>query len=280
MIAKKNSLIDGGAWLPCVRILIENGKEIDYDNSGDNFTPGKWLTGDDSGARARIVSVSTLSANTGTIQLYNITGEFWDNEQIRDNEAPNATAIVNGTLSSVADREFWFTQGLTTITFDGRQYRPRAMEIDIVSEDARGKTKEATIKLADMATETGATSFCHLIDSHQGILGEECEIIYVHSCFLSDTAVAVREQYIINECAVGQEWAIISLTAPDDMPTKYPRRTYDNKHCEWQFGSTITCQISSVTTWETCDHTLANCVERDNVNNFGAFPSIPIGEFE
>lgn len=73
------------------------GSELNYDTQTANFTAGGILTGQSSGATARIQADSD-SGTTGTLTLTDITGEFLDNEIITDDSSGSAT--VNGTLTA------------------------------------------------------------------------------------------------------------------------------------------------------------------------------------
>lgn len=72
------------------------GSTLAYDTQTANFTAGAILTGQSSGAKARIQADSD-SGTTGTLTLTDIQGEFIDNEIITDDASGSATA--NGTLS-------------------------------------------------------------------------------------------------------------------------------------------------------------------------------------
>jgi hypothetical protein len=73
------------------------GATLAYDTQTANFTVGSILTGQTSGAKARIIGDSD-SGSTGTLTLRDITGEFIDDEIITD--ALTGSATVNGALSS------------------------------------------------------------------------------------------------------------------------------------------------------------------------------------
>lgn len=75
------------------------GATLAYDTQTSNFNAGTIVTGQSSGATARIQSDSD-SGTTGTLTLIDIKGEFIDNEIITDNGATPGSATVNGSLSS------------------------------------------------------------------------------------------------------------------------------------------------------------------------------------
>ena len=72
------------------------GSTLGYDAQTGNFTLGLIVTGQTSGATARIIADSDSGA-TGTLTLREIIGEFDDDEIITDSATGSATA--NGTLS-------------------------------------------------------------------------------------------------------------------------------------------------------------------------------------
>jgi hypothetical protein len=70
-----------------------------YDTQTSNFTAGQILTGQSSGAKARIQADSD-SGTTGTLTLTDIVGAFVDNEIITDSNGTPGSATVNGTLTA------------------------------------------------------------------------------------------------------------------------------------------------------------------------------------
>lgn len=74
------------------------GSTLAYDTQTANFTVGQTLTGQSSGATARIQANSDSGA-TGTLTLTDIKGEFIDNEIITDDNGTPGSATANGTLS-------------------------------------------------------------------------------------------------------------------------------------------------------------------------------------
>jgi len=74
------------------------GSALDYDTQTANFTAGAVLSGQSSGATARIQADSD-SGTTGTLTLTDIRGEFIDNEIITDDNGTPGSATVNGVLT-------------------------------------------------------------------------------------------------------------------------------------------------------------------------------------
>lgn len=74
------------------------GSTLAYESQTVNFLVGALLTGQSSGATARIIA-DTDSGATGTLTLTDIKGVFLDNEIIMDDQGTPGSATVNGTLT-------------------------------------------------------------------------------------------------------------------------------------------------------------------------------------
>ena len=73
--------------------------DLPYDGQSANFTVGKVVKGDTSGAFGEIL-YDTDSGATGTLVLAPIKGTFIDNETIRDDNGTPGVAVVNGSAST------------------------------------------------------------------------------------------------------------------------------------------------------------------------------------
>lgn len=73
------------------------GSQLAFENQTQNFTSGSIITGQTSGATARVYG-QTDNGTTGLLYLQDIIGAFLDNEIITDTSAGSAT--VNGSLVS------------------------------------------------------------------------------------------------------------------------------------------------------------------------------------
>lgn len=94
-IARQRNAAANAAYHKIVRAR-RPGSTLAYDTQTGNFTAGLVVTGQSSGATARIQADSDSGA-TGTLTLVDISGEFVDNEIITDTST--GSAMVNGTLS-------------------------------------------------------------------------------------------------------------------------------------------------------------------------------------
>jgi hypothetical protein len=75
--------------------------DLKYDGGSAVFTAGATLSGVTSHATATILS--TGSAASGTLVIYNITGTFQNNEVLADNGTIPGAAVADGTVSITLD---------------------------------------------------------------------------------------------------------------------------------------------------------------------------------
>ena len=85
-----------------------------YDGQTSNFTVGKILTGQTSGATAEIIA-NTDSGTTGYLTLGNVTGTFDNDETIKDDNTTQGVAVVNGTIGDTILNFDAETAGFTTL---------------------------------------------------------------------------------------------------------------------------------------------------------------------
>ena len=85
-----------------------------YDGQTSNFTVGKILTGQTSGATAEIIA-NTDSGTTGYLTLGNVTGTFDNDEAIKDDNTTQGVAVVNGTIGDTILNFDAETAGFTTL---------------------------------------------------------------------------------------------------------------------------------------------------------------------
>jgi len=271
--AAKNAISGTDPWLVLVQIDITGIKTIPYDGQTADFNLGRTLTGDDSGAEARIID-DTDGGSTGTLTVYNIRGAFQNNETIRDNGATAGVAVVNTTAVGTTTVTYRYARDLDVVTWDGSTWSPRAIEIDVAKQSGEGVDQGCTLRLARTDFTDPLTLYLHKC---QGLRGEAVTIRHVYGGDLAEAAV-ITEEYIIAEHSPADAMAELTLVTPEAMFQAFPKRSYNNSRCEFQYKSTATCQSTS--TAATCDRTLTACIEKDNVINFGGFPGIPGEEFE
>ena len=272
-IAAKNALSGTDPWMLLVQIDITGIKKLPYDGQTVNFNLGTRITGDDSAATGRIIADVDGGA-TGTLTLYDIRGTFQDDETIRDNGATAGVAVVNCTAVSATNVTYRYAGDLDTVTWDGSSWTKRAIQLDVAKQSGEGVDQGCTLRIDRTDYSDAFTQHLHKC---QGLRGEAVTIRHVYGGGLAEAAV-VTESYIIAEHTPSDAMAELTLVAAEALFQSFPKRTYNNSRCEFQYKEANTCQTAS--TYATCDRTLTACVERSNESNFGGFPGIPGEEFE
>ena len=273
-IAAKNAISGVNPWMLLVQIDITGIKTLPYEGQTANFNLGTTITGDDSGAKARIIA-DTDGGATGTLTLYNIHGTFQDAEIVRDNGSTPGVAAAN-IPAGVGDSNvtYRYAGDLDNVTWDGETWTKRAMEIDVAKQSGEGVDQGCTLRIGRTDFADAFTLYLHKC---QGLRGEAVTIRHVYGGDLAEAAV-VTESYIIAEHAPNDAMAELTLVTAEAAFQAFPRRSYNNSRCEFQFTDADTCQYAGADT--TCGRTLTDCIAKDNVDNFGGFPGIPGEEFE
>jgi len=277
-IVGKNRLADTKSWTLLAEISITGKKLLSYDGSTANFNIGSRITGEDSGARARILDDSaSAGATAGTLTLYDVRGEFQDNETITDNWSTIGSGVVDGAIGST-DYSYRYARSLETVSWStaaATTWTRRAIDLETAGQSGQGGEAEVVIRIDDTDATDGLTLDLHRCN---GLRGEKITLRYIRSDNATANA-AITEEYIIADHAAGvggmNEWSLITEEAAFQG---FPRRTYHQLRCPFQYKSTLTCQDAS--SYTTCGRTLPECVTRGNEINFGGFPGIPGEEFE
>ncbi len=127
-------------------VLVQRpGASLAYDTQTGNFTAGLVLTGQTSGATARI-QADADGGTTGTLTLVDVSGTFVDNEIITDSSTGSAT--VNGTLTENAVASPLASNNVSlsnAATWGGATFVANGPEIEIRVQGPSGGTVEWTV---------------------------------------------------------------------------------------------------------------------------------------
>lgn len=171
-------IYDGSAFYPYVNGGVSR---LHFDAQTAAFTKGATVLGGTSGATAKIWNVVS-DGTTGTLDLYNITGTFQDNESLTDISAGHATA--DGTIALVvagphflggvtsADMAFvWVYKNRLFFAEKGGMNAWYAVDTDAVGGDVD------VFPLAGIFQQGGSLLFgspWSMADSGSGGLSEQC----------------------------------------------------------------------------------------------------------
>lgn len=282
-IVIKNKISDTAAWILLAQIDVAGKYKLAYDACTANFHLGSKVVGADSGAEARIIADSaSAGATSGTLTLYDIRGEFNDNEIITDNWSTIGSGVVDGSASATA-YSYKYAKDLSVITWGTNAsvapttWSPRAMEVEVMKDSGQGADRECIFRIDNVSSGDTFIDDLHVC---RGFRGETATLRYVYSGNSTSEPV-IKEIFVIAEHSMSQPYAEFTLIPDEAQFQRFPRRTYDQNKCPFSFQSTVDCQhTATVTTHTTCGKTFTNCIERDNAVHFGGFPGIIGQEFE
>ena len=147
-----------------VAALFEDGFDLAYDAQTVNFTVGRTVKGETSGAKGVIVADADSGA-TGTLTLKRVQGTFYDNEPLVEfNVASPGRAVANGQLSRrVVVGGQWATTGAVSTSTEAMFINP-----DLAAGDGdRGRVwpRRFRLTIAEGGTWTDADFAVDLVQS-------------------------------------------------------------------------------------------------------------------
>lgn len=156
---------------------------------------------------------------------------------------------------------------------DERPYIARPITMDDVEVSVSGKFPEYQIRIGDVDV-TG-----HLrtrVRSSGGYVGGSIRLMVVHSAHLGVDEPAIDETATILSCETTAELVTFTIGIPSLLSKRFPMDRYAPGFCRHRFGDAMCKYVGTLTT---CNHTLAECTERNNSVNFGGSPGIVGGVY-
>ena len=96
----------------------------------------------------------------------------------------------------------------------------------------------------------------------------------VHSDHLDLESAEIEESYTIKGSSFDRSWVYFELSLPNPFTKRFPKYRYLKNFCRWKFKSSQ-CGYSGGES--TCNHTLTDCIDRNNDARFGGFPGVSYG---
>ena len=160
----------------------------------------------------------------------------------------------------------------TSITFDGEVYTPFGMELEELTQDAKGGLHDVSVSVSNVSREISA-----YIEAND-LRGARVAIKYVNSANLADpTAIVLEERYEIMSIQVkGAQFVTFILGHDRIAGHQFPSGRFFRDNCRWIYKS---AECGYVGALASCDKILegANgCRAHSNVPRFGGFPLLPV----
>lgn len=103
-------------------------------------------------------------------------------------------------------------------------------------------------------------------------LGKKCSLMEWFPDYPDDEPVVMYEGILDDVKMTASEFRVTVVRVLGDYEQEAPLMTFD-VNCQWVFKD-CRCGYSG-DTYYTCGKTLADCMQRKNVLNFGGYPSVP-----
>lgn len=156
----------------------------------------------------------------------------------------------------------------TNVTFRGETYVAFGLEIDEITQDAKGGLHDVRVSVSNVTREIGS-----YVEFNE-LRGARVEILYVNSANLADPdAVVAEERYEIMSIQVkGAQFVSFTLGHDRISQHQFPSGRFFRDNCRWIYKS-VECGYSGGLA--SCDKILEGtngCRAHANVPRFGGFP--------
>jgi phage-related protein len=148
------------------------------------------------------------------------------------------------------------------VTFDGDVYTKFNFRMGIVESGIEGAIP--TVKLQVSNVTKFLQSYLNDLD---GGLESTVKMILVNTDHLTEDYSELEMNFTVMGCTAGPYWVEWTLGMVNPLNSRFPQYRYLANHCPWEFADGVECGYVGVES--TCNHTLSDCVERNNAANFG-----------
>ncbi len=156
------------------------------------------------------------------------------------------------------------------VVYDGNTYTSFPFIIDPIISDAEGVIPALSLKVSNV------TRFLQpYLESLNGGLNSTVKLTIVNTGLLTEDYTELELTFTVMGCSSSSQWVEWKLGMANPYNRRFPLWRYLAEHCPWTFtegvavGVNVEC--SYIGAYTTCDHTLENCVLRENTANYGGY---------
>lgn len=156
------------------------------------------------------------------------------------------------------------------ITFEGNIYSAFSFQMGIVESGVEGSIPAVKLQVSNV------TKFLQpYLNDLDGGLESTVKIILVNTDHLAEDYSELEMYFTVMGCTASPYWVEWTLGMVNPITSRFPQYRYLAKHCPWEFADGVECGYAGALT--TCDHTLSDCVERENSAFFGGWLGMKSG---
>jgi len=167
------------------------------------------------------------------------------------------------------------------VTFLSQPFSPVAMVFGEVQESLKGDLPKIDMRVSNLDTELNTA-----MNAKDGLRGATVTVYVVSADGLASGVAEIIEVFTILETSADNQWITFTLGMADPVGRRFPRDRYTVALCRHQYRTTryeITafCRYTGVEPdgQTTCDHSLKNCIDRNNTAQFGGSPGVDEGVY-
>ena len=167
------------------------------------------------------------------------------------------------------------TNNNAEVEFNSVTYLPFGFQIGETSQDSEGSLPEVDLTVSNVSRDV------HDLLESDSLIGATATLRKVNLAYLDDSSHCDAVVLFVKSATETQAVVTFQLGTGDFFGQPFPRMTFSRQMCLNVYGTEAQrfsgCGVASgtIASYPSCNHTLADCRERDNVLNFGAFPGIP-----
>lgn len=178
--------------------------------------------------------------------------------------------IPGATLRLVNNNE-----NITWPTVGGNDWTAYPFNLEQIRENSRNEVPSVTIRISNVSRDVQ-----YYLEAADGAVGFPVVIRVVNSEHLNLTDPELELDYVVKSVTYDAQWVTFTLGGSQHIVRRCPERRYLKDFCPFRYGA-IECGVSAATvsSYPTCNKSLAACRERSNSARFGGHPGIPTGGF-
>ena len=140
--------------------------------------------------------------------------------------------------------------------------------VDDVNASIKGEFPELTLHIGDVDPHSDLRE---QVKETGGLIGGTLRLLVVHSAHLSLTTAAIDESAEIIGCDLDNKSVNFTLGVTNFLSKRFPQGRYVPGFCRHRFKDAL-CKYDGTDT--KCDHTLTQCIEKSNSQNYGGSPGM------
>lgn len=159
------------------------------------------------------------------------------------------------------------------VAWGGYDWTPFPFELDPVRENTATEVPVASIRVSNVTRDV-----LRYLELANGAIDFPVIIRIVNSAVLGNPSPELEVEYIVKRINYDTQWITFTLGGSQHITRRTPERRYMKNFCPFKYGD-VECGADAATMllFPACDHSLANCRERENSERFGGEPGIPTG---